>query len=920
MDLIGVQDFFKEPLNNIIKAYLENPSYECEFRLKGDLVPFNIIDLCTDDPIEYDVEYYEDNIRKQIINPNVYKFQQKIQHHQLLMDYEPIGIKVSLSTEIDLPNINHMNQSTSSRHIKRYTIKKFTPTTSVMVSHINNSKWEIELEFLKPPTNINNMLEPLSKLLSIYFNNDRPNIMCKQHILNVCENFYKEWSNFAPAGFLKKIERKPVNIIRSDLQNINQSEWGYVSNKLNGAKYMLILFKNCIYAISEKDGIFIGKTNFLDGDDNFLDGEWDPIDHTINIWDIKTKDKDLLYEHRIALCEGLIKKIKHPKVLMKPIYQSYKLKELKKWMIKTYGKKQWQFRNDGYIFTPNTTYLIDNAISNDRYYKTLKYKWPHDISIDLLLKVSLVNAEKQIATYATAEGNNLRPMDNLVHLNPIDEKNYWYEWLQNNMIAEIIWNNKTKAYEILKLRPDKLYPNFYRVVDDTVKDMHNPITEDELESIFNINYVRGGGGNDKIIGLPEVPEEILELAKKEIDNDRLEFSVVYEVILEYIKGDTSIIIDYIDDNLDIITKPLTIYTKNGLVTSNNISNELYQKVSKIVFMKTVMPHAEFHVMVLNRLVLKVLSYPEQNNIKTYPIFEYNINPKKYKMLHPTMQLIDIYHTLYKPFSKEWEDAQLQENKLINTIKSSIPGIDGGKANQSRSVTYKDRLVISDLREKLYNIFVLGEAAQIGILIGHWAIAEANTKSSDEYPIHEKIQYISQYSINDIVDRVQGIISHFGKYKVSYRTEECNLANDLQLTRTTYHIDVAGAKIALMDTYNSMSYELIPFIITEKRKVKIAHPYVIARFALIDYWMLKIIKFAKKIPADVADKKLKEYINIILHDVPHLLENTIIDQDLNYEGVYKDFAIEKRKIMQQQDKFRPYKPMEYFSQHGFLREI
>ena len=41
---------------------------------------------------------------------------------------------------------------------------------------------------------------------------------------------------------------------------------------------------------------------------------------------------------------------------------------------------------------------------------------------------------------------------------------------------------------------------------------------------------------------------------------------------------------------------------------------------------------------------------------------------------------------------------------------------------------------------------------------------------------------------------------------------------------------------------------------------------------------------------------------------------------DYVGVYKDLAIERRRMLKAEEKFRPYKPLEYFEQHGKLRQL
>jgi hypothetical protein len=670
---------------------------------------------------------------------------------------------------------------------------------------------------------------------------------------------------------------------KTDRKNKNRKY--AVSNKLDGTKYILFSYEKRLYAINDVDGMYICDG---DVDDNWYDGEWDGETHTFMLFD-EIVDDNQNYISRLKHVEAVVKKIKSKYIRQKYVLVSGNAAKdtdkILKWMRTTYGKK-WIDRNDGIIYTPiNEPYTANK----EREHRTLKYKFPDKISIDVKLrKDRFLNTEKHF----TAVDSTGIPIKN-VKIVVYDSEEIFDE-AKDGVIAEVGFRDK--AFYIMRLRPDKVYPNHISTIESTLSDMYDPITVKSL-----LQYIRGGAAAHEDL-LPDITEEQIQNAKKFIAQDRQMFWPIYKTILEFIKSEQLKVSSPDCIVCSELPNQFKIYSSTALTTANNLANKLFEH-SEIVYMKTVIPYEEFEISVLGRTIVKVFNYPKLKFIKTDEIFTsvpVTIDNYKLEALDPYIELIEIYHRLYMPFPDNWDENLKIEESLYKLL------VSGGGVEHKNERTEL-------LKTVRYAIFDSLEHEDLGILIGHWAYHDlVKTKNKLEY---EKIQLITSLEPDVVVEKIENILRDVTPLKLSFKTDEVYIPYDMNIRRTTYYFEFKNTKIALMDTFNSTSYEIVPFVLTD-RKVKIGNPYVLCRFFLIDIFVLKALCVGGLIPEDVLEKKKASTFNCI----KNLREKRDLVFGDEYDGVYKDFAIERRRILKREEKFFPYKPLDSIRKYGKLRTI
>ncbi len=121
--------------------------------------------------------------------------------------------------------------------------------------------------------------------------------------------------------------------------------------------------------------------------------------------------------------------------------------------------------------------------------------------------------------------------------------------------------------------------------------------------------------------------------------------------------------------------------------------------------------------------------------------------------------------------------------------------------------------------------------------------------------------------------------------------------DPRLRKTTLRSD---DKKIIIDVYNSLEYELVPC--AKVGKVDVAHPYVLCRFFLIDYWLSVLLKQPNRKLLEIVDKLSSK--------------TTPVE---NFRGTYVNEMIALKKMHQEQA-FMTYYPKKYHDKHGAYRKI
>jgi hypothetical protein len=871
----------------------------------------------------YTVMLYENGVR---VRDG--KAEQKKRVATLDLDYRPVAARLALSTEEPgvMPQPDEI--PTGTREIERWTcsVGKGDKSPQLMLSHVDG-RWEVEIEFREEPRDAADATAPLEEVLKILLP-DRPNMLSADDIREVARGYNEMWHDMAPAGFLRRVGYKPLNFVESDCKLLLEGAYA-VSNKLDGTKYVLMCADdNKVYIVNDTDAMYLGEsaaaTKFTT---MYFDGEWDPHDSTFQIFDFQTRD-DIGLEAREKISAGAVRQLALKHVMCKGMEIPKKNGHADpKWagqatvrviaaMRKRYGA-DWAERNDGIIYTPAfESYLA----GRERPRRTLKWKFPDKISIDLRLQLVSDDDTQIYETLAQDRQGETKLRD--VHVE-VARDDPLRDDAHDGVIAEVGLDQG--RFYIMRLRPDKTAANFITVVTETLKDMRKPFTLAQLLAALGAPKLKtiGGafslGGSSESKELIHAPgEELLAEARKYVEGDRREFEKVYRAVLEFATTN-KLRLSNPECLLEAkIPSAINLYARDGLRTANDLANKLYEH-TPIIFMKTNIPYMEFEISALNRLTARVYSYPRVRHVRTEQLFRsiplrLDVGGKEngvisVETLHEEIELIEIYHRLYMPFPERWDAARSLEVALWQQKKSG--GARSGPAPDREKTEFAKRV-----REALYESL---EFNDLGVLVGPWGYHElARASKAANLPSYDKVQLLSRLAPDALKERVENILRDVTPVRLEYKTEEVFIPHDMHLRRTIYYFDWKGKRTALFDSFNSLDYELVPVVMGRGKKLRVGNPYVLQRFFLIDLWMLGVLAAGGYLTPEIARQKS----TVLMDRVRSLRAEEYIAMcgGDEYEGTYKDLAIERRRVLKQEEKFRPYKPLEYFEHFGKLRQM
>ncbi len=317
---------------------------------------------------------------------------------------------------------------------------------------------------------------------------------------------------------------------------------------------------------------------------------------------------------------------------------------------------------------------------------------------------------------------------------------------------------------------------------------------------------------------------------------------IFEIINKFIKDNNLLI-----DNTPIEENNFTyqLYSSNALVDANNLANILATE-TPYVEMLTNIPYRKFTLQVNNKYICSIYTL---GYFKKQPI---------QKLLNLTdhvpyeLELSEIYHKLYNvKYNADWDKLLIHEEQV------RAEKIHGGK----------DMNFIQSLN---------------CLLIGTFAL--------EKFGIHEKgrLQLIS----NNVEQTIESLknISDFEVFDL-----DPVIPFDFRLQKKTLKSDTT-----VIDIYNSCEFEIVPYVVVDN--LKVAHPYVICRFLLIDYWLSLLLKNPNK---------------QILYNINKIRNKTIPVE--HFYGTYRNEDIDLKK-MHQDNSFQTYYPKKYFDKNGAYREI
>lgn len=459
--------------------------------------------------------------------------------------------------------------------------------------------------------------------------------------------------------------------------------------------------------------------------------------------------------------------------------------------------------------------------------------------------------------------------------------------------------------------------------------------------------------------------------------ERLQFEPLYNIIEEYLARfskklplgrDTSIMLGG-SMGVDLIMQrersledfSYELYTESAFQHANDLTNELAaylgaHKVSFIplVYLKTGIPDQRYLIYVDNRILVTFLSLRGQQGMVVYDLIK-PLQVKTYAghtcaCLSAEIYLFDIYRTLYSPArAEDWESALVEESKLFRLLKRRI-----GKAASSSTHGADDtneggssEAVSMELRRKieaaLFRDFITNNE-QI-ILLGEHVLA-LFTKQEKNTNI---IQALSARELDLDLVAISKIIrsadASLANVPVKHVHRDIPIMQDFRLRRTTIKIGEEGAQKEVMYLYNSLRYDIMPFYRLHNKTnatqfVQVGNPFVILRFLLIDFWMVRWVLALGGIDEGYAQKRMESIITRILgyrellpcceivkggvsskQALPSGPFTIFQERERDYLGHYEDEVVSMKLRLQGATKrYNDYYPQEYLRSNQHYRSV
>lgn len=457
-------------------------------------------------------------------------------------------------------------------------------------------------------------------------------------------------------------------------------------------------------------------------------------------------------------------------------------------------------------------------------------------------------------------------------------------------------------------------------------------------------------------------DKIWNDVENKIYAERLNYIKIYEIIEGYISefnkesSKSSIMIGGTMGINLLLQKERTIddfeyelYAEDAFLHANNLINKIdasftniknkedkeKNREKNIMFLKTTIPNIKYQIIIDLRVIITIFKLIENAYDLILPM-KFKTFDKKHDILvvSPEILLIDIYRTLYSPNqASDWEKSLNNEVKLFKHLKNRLSFETEKKGSSENQITQNDRKLIELNILKQFitnnkNVILIGEHA-LKVIIG----TEKTT------PV---IQIISQNIIEDDFIEIEKIIKSTYKRNllVTKLTRELNIMKDFRIRRTTIKIGDKSSQKDIIYIYNSGQYDLLPFNTATddetKKFIQIGNPFVLLRFLLIDFWMVRWIKYISGIDESFAEQRLSSILNkiLILRTRMQFKSDANIDtkyfdsvSDLrifqslssDYIGFYDDENISQKLLIKDlTKKFYDYYPSEYFKKNNSYR--
>jgi len=455
-------------------------------------------------------------IKKRIQNSDIINYYTRwsISKEAFITPTETYGINISevvqpsnLSIERTKTKWSFMLKPNVSCNNKSYTLSKFrVDFTIIQDVSVRHPVYQIEIEVLSKYIKTINANEIWD---AIYF------MLLEIHNTNFVINRYersqlfKEFNSFFSSDIQKYNEKrkkafqehisiinilnKPINMKKKLLDDPSQYA---ITDKADGIRRLIYINKNGVYFMYPDkivEHMYVFKNNSNDSQHQLSQKKYEPfmnsifdceivIDNTgtqrILIFDClvmnNTDIRHLPFRTRYEKIQSLINisdLIFELKYFSMPTQDNFYDRARDLWK----NIKTLPYGNDGLILNN-----IEDGYDN-LYNPIYKWKPPNMLTIDFYLQKTDTSNVYQLLvkehnTLVSFQGNTRYPFNGTYIMN----KKGSLLNLSHGQIVEFAWNYETDTFEPLRIRLDKLFPNYITVALSVWKDIHDPITIDTI--------------------------------------------------------------------------------------------------------------------------------------------------------------------------------------------------------------------------------------------------------------------------------------------------------------------------------------------------------------------------------------------------------------------------------------------------------
>lgn len=331
----------------------------------------------------------------------------------------------------------------------------------------------------------------------------------------------------------------------------------------------------------------------------------------------------------------------------------------------------------------------------------------------------------------------------------------------------------------------------------------------------------------------------------------------------------------------------TIYAAAPLYFARQLVDVIFQVDPEKFTLYTVMvPRGRdlIDIVVNQRPLVRVLGLPFHRGVSVFDMLAPDMRPAMFSnvsvpCMAPEVQLAGCYMYLSSlPHASSWVALLEQEQRLrkvmIAGFRAKLGAIfEGGRARgkspaRAKSPAHESQGAVGGLRSKVMARIWSSFVSRAGTVLVATGPSMQVGLGAGTIRVGSRPACLTADPFDAVKDRLQKIATEL-RANVHILTNNPQLTNDPHLRRMTAYLQVPGhSRDPLIDIYNAMEYDAVPFVQTsvsarsgEARDVPVRCGTlpVLGRFALVDLWTMQLLWRMKQVSAEFAKQQMRRIV-------------------------------------------------------------